>query len=101
MRNTRTPQSNHIGTSTPIQNIRPQTPKLKFAEKLFHQGLICSTVQDNYIQAHKWFNLATTLGFTPANLYRQEIARLMSDSDIAKAQKFARLWLQTEYNSYL
>lgn len=58
-------------------------------------GLMYSTGQDvgqDYVSAHKWFNLAAVGGDTRASAYRAEIARDMSQQQIAQAQRLAREW---------
>lgn len=65
-------------------------------DALFELGLMyCSgrEVGCDLVQAHKWFNLAALRGNDDARRYRAEIAREMSKSDIARAQKLAREWL--------
>jgi TPR repeat protein len=65
-------------------------------ESFFELGLIYSTgreVAADLIAAHKWFNLAAVKGNRAAANYRQELAREMSASDVAEAQRAAREWL--------
>jgi TPR repeat protein len=65
-------------------------------ESFFELGLIYSTgreVAADLIAAHKWFNLAAVKGNRAAASYRQELAREMSASDVAEAQRAAREWL--------
>ncbi len=65
---------------------------------LFKLGLMFSTdVEDrgpDYIEAHKWFNLAAMLGSQPAKAYRDELAFEMSPEDVTAAQRAARDWLK-------
>jgi len=65
---------------------------------LFRLGLIYSTdVEDrgpDYVEAHKWFNLAAMLGSLPAKAYRDELAFEMSPADVTAAQRAARDWLK-------
>ncbi len=65
---------------------------------LFKLGLMFSTdVEDrgpDYIEAHKWFNLAAMLGSLPAKAYRDELAFEMSPEDVTAAQRSARDWLK-------
>jgi len=65
---------------------------------LFRLGLIFSTdVEDrgpDFIEAHKWFNLAAMLGSQPAKAYRDELAFEMSPEDVTAAQRAARDWLK-------
>lgn len=67
------------------------------AADLFKLGLIYSTELEDrgpdYIQAHKWFNLAAMMGSRPAKAYRSEILMEMSPEDVTLAQKAARGWL--------
>jgi TPR repeat protein len=50
-------------------------------------------VKQDYIAAHKWFNLAALKGSVEAKKYRGEIAREMSPAAIAEAQRLARDWI--------
>jgi TPR repeat protein len=66
------------------------------AETLLDLGLrycLGRDVPKNYVLAHKWFNLAALRGCEQARHYRAEISREMSQSEVAEAQKQARLWL--------
>lgn len=65
---------------------------------LFDLGMIYSTGRSGVIDlvaAHKWFNLAALKGRVDAISLRQEIAGLMSDVEIATAQREARAWIAT------
>lgn len=67
------------------------------AEALFELGLMYSIgrdVEQDLVQAHKWFNLAAVRGKKEAKQYRTELASEMSKSDVAAAQRMAREWLQ-------
>jgi TPR repeat protein len=50
-------------------------------------------VEFDLVSAHKWFNLAAMRGNEDAKRYRMEIAREMSKTEIAEAQRQAREWL--------
>lgn len=67
------------------------------AEDLFRLGLMYSTdLEDrgpDFIEAHKWFNLAAMMGYSPAKACREEITYEMSSEDVTLAQKAARGWL--------
>jgi len=67
------------------------------AEDLFRLGLIYSTdIEDrgpDFIEAHKWFNLAAMMGSLPAKAYREEITLEMSTQDVTLAQRAARGWM--------
>ncbi len=58
-------------------------------------GLIYATEvgDEGMVDAHKWFNIAATAGDMRARAERQEIAEMMSASEIAAAQKAARAWM--------
>jgi len=66
------------------------------AEALYDLGLLYSTgqgVDQNYVEAHKWFNLAAIRGVNRATVDRCEVAQELDTKGIAKAQKLARQWL--------
>ncbi len=66
------------------------------AEALLDLGMkYCSGlgVAKNYVEAHKWFNIAALKGSQAARQYRTELALEMSVADIAYAQREARSWL--------
>lgn len=66
------------------------------AEALYNLGLAYSTgqgVTQDYVAAHKWFNLAAMRGIDEAKSWRNQIAGEMNPSQIAQAQKLAREWL--------
>lgn len=68
------------------------------SDDLFRLGLIYSTdVEDrgpDFVEAHKWFNLAAMMGSIPAKAYREEIVLEMTSDDVTLAQKAARGWLK-------
>lgn len=55
----------------------------------------CGTggVEVNFIEAHKWFNLAALAGSEEGQACRAEIAEEMTAREIAEAQRLARAWL--------
>jgi uncharacterized protein len=66
------------------------------AEALFDLGLmycIGREVQQDYVAAHKWFNIAAIRGNEAAKDYRRDIAREMTAAQIAEAQREARAWM--------
>jgi uncharacterized protein len=66
------------------------------AQALYELGLIYALGKDveiDYVEAHKWFNLAALLGVQEAQIDRAELAEQMSTSQIAHAQRLARAWL--------
>lgn len=71
-------------------------PKQNDADALFVLGMRYSTgrdVEHDLVAAHKWFNLAAMMGHQGALDARAELAREMSASEIAEAQRQARAWL--------
>ncbi len=65
-------------------------------DALFELGLMYASgreVCQDFITAHKWFNLAALRGNDEAKRYRLELSREMSKLDIAKAQRMARDWM--------
>ena len=66
------------------------------AETFFELGILYATgreVAPDLVAAHKWFNLAALKGRVDAIPMRREIAELMSDIEIATAQREARAWM--------
>jgi uncharacterized protein len=47
----------------------------------------------NLVAAHKWFNLAALKGRSDAIPLRREVAEMMSEVEIAMAQREARAWM--------
>ena len=63
---------------------------------LFERGLYWASGRSgvvNLVAAHKWFNLAASKGRSDAIAMRREVAELMSDAEIAAAQRDARAWI--------
>src|SRR6266550_368070 len=63
---------------------------------LFERGLYWASGRSgvvNLIAAHKWFNLAALKGRTDAVRLRREVAEMMSEIEIAMAQREARAWI--------
>ena len=63
---------------------------------LFERGLYWASGRSgvvNLVAAHKWFDLAALKGRTDAITMRREIAEMMSDVEIATAQREARAWM--------
>jgi len=63
-------------------------------EAAFELGMAYSTgsggVPVDLVQAHRWLNVATLCGYTPAAAWRQEIAMEMERGDVVEAQRLAR-----------
>jgi TPR repeat protein len=69
-------------------------------EDLCTLGILYSTGQGgeiDYIEAHKWFNLAALMGSEPAKHYRLELSDQMSSMEVAAAQRAAREWLSSRH----
>jgi len=65
---------------------------------LFDLGMLYASGRSgpvDLVAAHKWFNLAALKGRVDALAQRREVAELMSDVEIAMAQREARAWMTT------
>jgi TPR repeat protein len=63
---------------------------------LFDLGMLYSSGRVgavDLVAAHKWFNLAALKGRVDAIALRREVAEMMSDAEIATAQREARAWM--------
>src|ERR1700761_2449373 len=63
---------------------------------LFERGLYWASGRSgvvNLVAAHKWFNLAALKGRADAVPLRREVAAMMSEVEIATAQREARAWI--------
>jgi hypothetical protein len=63
---------------------------------LFERGLYWASGRSgvvNLVAALKWFNLAALKGRADAIAMRREVAELMSEAEIADAQREARTWM--------
>jgi len=63
---------------------------------LFERGLYWASGRSgvvNLVAAHKWFNLAAMKGRLDAIQLRREVAEMMSEVEIAIAQREARAWM--------
>jgi TPR repeat protein len=68
-------------------------------DALFERGMYWASGRAgvvNLVAAHKWFNLAALKGHTNAISMRREIAELMSEGEIATAQREARAWMTAQ-----
>ena len=67
---------------------------------LFERGLYWASGRSgvvNLVAAHKWFNLAALKGRADAISLRREVAEMMSDVEIAAAQREARAWMTAQH----
>jgi TPR repeat protein len=63
---------------------------------LFELGLLYASgreVPQDFVTAHKWFNLAALRGYEDAKRHRLELSREMTKAEIAQAQRMAREWM--------
>ena len=51
-------------------------------------------VTQDYVQAHMWFNIAAANGNEEARKNRDIAAKRMTATDISRAQKLAREWME-------
>ena len=79
-----------LDAATPVE--ATAIPDVLFERGLYHGRSGRSGVV-NLVAAHKWFNLAALKGRTDAITMRREIAEMMSDVEIATAQREARAWM--------
>jgi uncharacterized protein len=66
---------------------------------LFERGMYWASGRSgvvNLVAAHKWFNLAALKGRADAIRLRREIAEMMSEAEIATAQREARAWMTAQ-----
>jgi hypothetical protein len=66
------------------------------SDVLFERGLYWASGRSgavNLVAAHKWFNLAALKGRADAIRLRREVAEMMSEFEIAMAQREARAWM--------
>jgi hypothetical protein len=65
---------------------------------MFERGMHWSSGRSGIVDlvaAHKWFNLAAVKGRIDAIAMRREIAEMMSEGEIASAQRAARDWMMS------
>jgi hypothetical protein len=78
-----------MDTATPVQ-------ASAIPDVLFERGLYWASGRSgvvNLVAAHKWFNLAALNGRADALPMRREVAEMMSEIEIAMAQREARAWM--------
>jgi TPR repeat protein len=81
----------HIDLDTAVPVAETAIPDLLFERGLYWASGRSGVV--NLVAAHKWFNLAALKGRSDAISLRREVAELMSDIEIAAAQREARVWI--------
>lgn len=78
-----------------------ETPVSEEPTELFSRGLQAFTgvgADHDLVEAHKWFNIAAMRGNGDALARRRELADMMTQSQVAAAQKAAREWLNRAVN---
>ena len=63
---------------------------------LFERGLYWASGRGGLVDlvaAHKWFNLSALKGRADAMTMRREVAEMMTEVEIATAQRDARAWM--------
>ncbi|HAY05178.1 MAG TPA: hypothetical protein PKV67_14645 [Hyphomonas sp.] len=66
-------------------------------DDLYRAGLAYATgtgAEINYVEAHKWFNLAAVRGHEEARAQRQDMAEMLSSDEVKQALQAARDWLK-------
>ncbi len=66
------------------------------ASEFYRIGLLYANgmgVAEDYVSAHKWFNLAAKKGYKEARVARRELVDYMSTRELREAQRGAREWL--------
>jgi TPR repeat protein len=51
-------------------------------------------VAQDYVQAHKWYNLSAASGVEQAKTNRDSLAAKMTSIQITEAQRLARAWVK-------
>ena len=69
-------------------------------DALYNLGVAFSTGSRgcacDLVEAHKWFNIAASMGHEEAAYCRADVAEEMTAREIANAQREARRWLQSD-----
>jgi uncharacterized protein len=80
-----------IDTSTAAPVEATAVPDIPFEQGLYWASGRSGVV--DLVAAHKWFNLAAIKGRIDAAGLRREVAELMSEAEVALAQREARAWM--------
>ena len=78
------------------QDLAMPVAETAIPDLLFERGLYWASGRSGLVDlvaAHKWFNLAALKGRAGAITMRREVAALMSEAEIATAQREARAWM--------
>lgn len=86
-----------VEMNTPTTEVRADVANSNGVEaNLFELGLSHATgvgAEVDYVEAHKWFNIAALRGDCEAKQRRQELTAMMTQSQVSAAQRAAREWL--------
>jgi len=86
----------------------PAMPDLKLLESAAQQGDAKAMYElgksyeegvgviQNYVQAHVWYNIASSRGYTAASKARDAVAKKMTGNQLEKAQELALNWKPTK-----
>ena len=59
--------------------------------RMYEQGI---GVPQNFVQAHKWYNLAAAQGIEHAKTYRDQLAERMTEDENKEARMMAHEWME-------
>lgn len=85
-----------------VEGIAAATPNETDVDNLFDLGLRYASghgFDRNYVEAHKWLNIAAICGSITAREIRAEIAAEMTRVEIEEAQRQAREWIRVHYGN--
>lgn len=66
------------------------------AQTLFDMGMMYATGRGcnvDFVEAHKWLNIAAIKGYERAAELRQDLAQSMTKTELAEALRAAREWM--------
>jgi TPR repeat protein len=69
----------------------------------YHLGLALSTGSHgqpcDFVEAHKWFNIAASSGHEESAMCRADVAHDMTPREVAEAQRRARKWMASAFGA--
>jgi TPR repeat protein len=83
-----------IDKALSLLNKAADSGQVQAIERLGHMYREGWKVPQDYVEAHKWYNIAASLGDDRAKYERDALTKLMTPSQIAEAQKLAREWME-------
>jgi TPR repeat protein len=93
-----------FGTSGLVEDIDEALRLINKAADKFHTRAILTLgfmykqgwkVPQDYVTAHKWYNIGASLGDDKAKYERDDLAKKMTPPQLADAQKLAREWMES------